>query len=622
MPRFVEGIYFFPDDRGRAIPSDESVSYVTLEVSPDAKRGIASSLRVAKGKPGTAAIKELGDNVFDWAVDTPDQTTKLHIILPSFNPQDASHDTLKVEGLWEKGMNLSGLQKMVTIGKPIEAAAIETEAEVAEDVSVVGLFGFGFKTAAIGAGNDVRVLAHARGEENQYEFNEPGYGDFRVPYSGVRPIKKTVAEDRECGKVSVAVSRLRLKKDEWPTREELADALAERYRPRLATEEVPFALQINHPVAPRDMIDKAGNFVKLPDRVIVTIAGGKKKLRRVLPLDYQLDPPDGEKLQAARTSEGEVVPFWIAEKGRDAKDTDPGLRYYLSGIMVYKGGLAGHETGDPRLSRVIGGVHADHVRDFGTEVLAISKSAGEVNRDAPAWRRMEAAVHDAIAPLIEQIKSRPSETVGSSRNLDIVLQNARKFADMAIAETLASGVLTQPMVAKATGEDIGQRLAKRGTGKTEGQTSEHLGIMGKRWEEQTGRTFPSVGSSPKIPRRRKGLVQEGRFVPFEAGDPRASTVAVEAGRKIIYVNERHPEVAHQLARMNSDPKAAEVNLGWLVATELVNHAVAELGLTDLQQVAAEIAKSRFAVGKLIREDPVVQMVENRPAPEARTKKKK
>lgn len=84
----------------------------------------------------------------------------------------------------------------------------------------------------------------------------------------------------------MAISRLRLKKEEWPTREELADALAERYRPRLATEEVPFALQINHRTAPRDMIDENGKLVELHDRVIVTIAGGKKKLRRVLPLDY------------------------------------------------------------------------------------------------------------------------------------------------------------------------------------------------------------------------------------------------------------------------------------------------------------------------------------------------
>lgn len=601
---------------------DEPVSYVTLEVSPDAKRGIASSLRVAKGKPGTAAIKELGDNVFDWAVDTPNQTTKLHIILPSFNPQDATHDTLKVEGWWEKGMNLKGLQKMVTIGKPIEAAAIEIEAEAAENVSVVGLFGFGFKTAAIGAGNDVQVLAHARGEENQYEFNEPGYGDFRVPYSGARPIKKTVADDKNCGKVTVAISRLRLKKEEWPTREELVYALAERYRPRLATEEVPFALQINDPVTPRDMIDKDGNVVKLHDRVIGTIAGGKKKLRRVLPLDYQLDPPEGEKLQAARTSEGEVVPFWIAEKGKDAKDIDPGLRYYLSGIMVYKGGLAGHETGDPRLSRVIGGVHADHVRDFGTEVLAISKSAGEINRDAPAWRRLEAAVYDAIAPFINQAKDRPSEAVGVSRSLDRVLQNARRFADMAIAETLASGVLTQPMVAKAAGEDTGQRPPKPGGGEVEGTPREKLGIRSRDWKDQARKTFPPAGSNPDIPRRRKGLVREGRFVSFEEGDPRATTIAEEAGRKVLFVNERHPEIAHRLAKMESDPQAAEVELGWIVANELVNHAVAELGLTDLQQVAAETAKSRFAVGELIRKDPVVQMVENRPPAATATKKKK
>lgn len=612
MPRFIEGI-----------PLDEPVSYVTLEVSPDAKRGIASSLRVAKGKPGTAAIKELGDNVFDWAVNTPDQTTKLHIILPSFNPQDATYDTLKVEGWWEKGMNLEGLQKMVTIGKPIKAAPIDTRAEVAEGVSAVGLFGFGFKSSTIGAGNDVRVLAHARGEEKQYEFNEPGYGDFRVPYSGNRPLKKTAAEDRECGRVTVAISRLRLKKEEWPTREELADALAERYRPRLATEEVPFALQINHRTAPRDMIDENGKLVELHDRVIVTIAGGKKKLRRVLPLDYKLDPPDGEKLQAARTPEGEAVPFWIAEKGRDAKDVDPGLRYYLSGIMVYKGGLAGHETGDPRLSRVIGGVHADHVIDFGTEVLAISKSAGEINRDAPAWRRMEAAIHDAIAPFIDQIKTRPGETVGVSRSLDRVLQNARRFADMAIAETLAGGVLTQPMVAKAAGDDTGQKPPKREGEKIGDVSGERLGIRGRNWENQARRTFPPAGSNPDIPRRRKGLVREGRFTPFEDGDPRATTIAEEAGRKIIFVNERHPEIAHRLAKMESDPQAAEVELGWLIANELVGHAVAELELTDLQQVAAETAKSRFAVGKLIREDPVVQMVENRlPLVSAGKKKKR
>lgn len=608
MPESLQSSHFLPDDRGAGKPEE----YVELIIdNADVKRAIASSLRVAGGKPGTAAIKELVDNIFDWADKTPNQTTQAIVTLPSFNQADRpSFDRLKVEGIYEEGMNVKGIQKAVTIGRPGRTGSDQTEIKSA----TVGYFGVGFQAATIGSGKHLLLVAKARGEGVQHTFNEPGYGDFQVTYSGKRPILTTDAPDKDCGRVDVTVSGLRLSKEEFPGRQELVREMAERYRPRIASEKVSFDRRANNRVSSREMIDKDGHPVKLHDKLVAFVSGGKKHVEQVLPLDYQLTPEGSEKLQVARTSKEEVVPFWIAEKGPGAKDVEPGLRYYLTGILIHHGGLAGHDKADPRLSRVIGGVHVDNVDDFAKEVISLSKSANQINKSAPSWTRVDKAIHEAISPYIEEIKRRPTETIQAPKGLDRVLQDARMFADMVIAETLTNGVVTRQNTTSSNGENRGQQRPRRSGEK---ETEEDLGINleGKKWEDQTGRTFPSAGSTSSIPRKRKGLVHEGRFISFEEGDPRVSTITAEAGRRILYVNDKHPEVSHLLAMMEADPEAARVALGWVIASELVTHAAIELELGDDRKTLEEITRGRFMVGNLVRQNPLTQMVEKRSTPE-------
>lgn len=616
MSEFLHGPHFLPDDRGTAGEPEE---YVELRIdNADVKRAIASSLRVAGGKPGTAAIKELVDNIFDWADKTPNQTTQAIVTLPGFNQADRpSFDRLKVEGIYEEGMDVKGIQRAVTIGRPGGTGLDQTEIKP----ETVGYFGVGFQAATIGSGKHLLLIAKRQGEKVQHTFNEPGYGDFQVTYSGKRPILTTDASDKDCGRVDITVSGLRLSKEEFPGRQELVRELAERYRPRIASEKVAFDRRANNSVSPREMINKDGKPVKLHDKLVVFVSGGKKHVEQVLPLNYQLTPEGSEKLQVTRTSEGEVVPFWIAEKGPGAKDVEPGLRYYLSGVLIHHGGLAGHDKSDPRLSRVIGGVHVNHVEKFAEEVISLSKSANQINKNAPSWIRVDDAIYKTIGPYIEEIKKRPTETVQAPKGLDRVLQDARMFADMVIAETLVNDVVTRPSTTSSNGENRGQQFPKRNGEKT---TREDLGINieGKKWEDQTGRTFPSAGSTSSIPRKRKGLVHEGRFISFEEGDPRVSTITTEAGRRILYVNDKHPEVSHHLAMMESDPEAARVALGWVIASELVTHAAIELELSDDGKTLEEITKARFMVGNLVRQNPLTQMVEKRPISEPPKQNKK
>lgn len=613
MPRFVEGIYFSPDDGSGATPELTSPlpqEYVNLRFDSQVKRAIGSALRVGRGKPGTAAVEELVDNIFDAVVVSPDQTTLAVVTLPSGNPRGYSWDKLRVEGLNEEGMDAEGLRTMLTVGKSTGKGA--------------ATYGIGAQEAMMGAGKDVVIVAKRRGDKIEYRFMEPGYGDPEVPYDGKRPIQSQVAADERIGRVDITVSSLHLRKEEFPGKAELVRELSERYGPRLVEEPVKFDRRAQYKAAPRNFIDAEGNPVRLHDRAVLFVVGSKKT-EQVFPPDYQLVPGCSQELQVTRTSEGEPVPFWIGEKKPEAKDVDPGFRYYVSGVQIHRGGLAGHETKDPRLQRLVGGVHGDGIKDFKQRVLALSKSAASINTNAPEWQRLEAAVHRAIGPLVEEIRQRPSETDAKvPRNLQQALQLARRIGDMAVAETIAVSTLTQGVVTKASGEaGRGQRPSMKKPG-SEPEGREGLGIQldGKPWVEQSGQTFPLPGSNSDIPRKRKGVVSDARTMPFGKEDSRISSVATEGTRKTLLLNADHDRVAHLLALMDIDPPDGLKEMTWLAAEELVAHAVAELGLSEPDQVFQKIADGRHAVARLMRKDATTQFIESRPPAAGGGKKKK
>lgn len=613
MPGLKEGIYFSSDDRSGAaseplppLPQE----YVRLRFDSQVKRAIASALRVSRGKPGTAAVEELVDNILDAAIVSPDQTTLAVVTLPSSNPKEYGRDRLRVEGIAEEGMDAEGLRTMLTVGKSTGKGA--------------ATYGIGAQEAIMGVGRDVTIVTKRRGDNVEYRFVEPGYGDPEVPYDGKRPIQSQVAPDKEVGRVDIMVSGLHLRKEEFPGKAELVRELSERYSPRLVEEPVKFDRRAKYRAAPRNSIDAEGNPVELHDKVVLFVVGGKKA-DQVFPPDYQLEPGYSQELQITRTSKGEWVPFWIGEKKPEAKDVDPGLRYYVSGIQIHKGGLAGHETKDPRLQRLVGGVHGDGIDDFKRQVLALSKSAASINTHAPEWQRLEAAVHQAISPLIAEISRRSSETDAKTpRNLQQALHLARRIGDMAVAETIAASVLTQGVVTRASGEaGRGQRPSVKKPGdETEGREGLGIRLDGKPWTEQSGQTFPPPGSSPDIPRRRKGVVHDARTMPFGKQDPRISSVSTEGTRRTLLLNADHDRVAHLLALMDIDPPEGLKEMTWLAAGELVAHAVAELGLSEPDQVFQKIAEGQHAVAKLMRQDATTQFIENRPPAAGGGKKKK
>lgn len=616
MPRFVEGIYYSQVDRLGA-PSEPPPplpqEYVSLRFDSQVKKAIGSALRVGSGKPGTAAVKELLDNILDAAVVSPNETTIGITTLPGSSPKDSNYDRLRVEGIREEGMDAEGLRTMLTVGKSTGKGA--------------ATYGIGSQEAIMGAGGNVVIVTKRRGDRVEYKFEEPGYGDPEVPYDGKRPIQSQVAEDQEVGRVDITISRLHLHREEFPGKAELVRELSERYGPRLVEEPVKFDRRIKYGAAPRNFIDAEGNPVKLHDRVVLFVSGGRKT-EQVFPPDYQLEPGYSQELQITRTSEGEPVPFWIGEKKPEAKDVEPGLRYYVGGIQIHRGGLAGHETKDPRLQRLVGGVHGDDIEDFKRRVLTLSKSATSINTHAPEWKRLEAAVYQAISPLIDEIRQRPSDAdVRVPKKLEQALLLARRIGDMAIAETLAVAVLTQGVItAKASGEaGGGQRPSIKKPGdKPKGREKLGIQLDGKPWAEQSGQTFPSPGSNPNIPRRRKGVVNAAKTMAFGKEDPRIYSVSEEGDRKTLLLNSDHDRVAHLLALMDeADPLEGLKEVTWLAAESLGMHAVAELGLKDPDLVHKLETEVRHKVAKLMRQDPTTKFIETRlPAVTDKTKKKK
>lgn len=587
-----------PPDELRSIPQEADTppqEYVELVFDSRVKRAIASAIRLGRGKPGTTALLELGDNIFDWAITDPEQTTMAVFHLPSWNPRDLTFDRVRVESSFEQGMDAEKLRMMLKIGKSEDKGS--------------GSFGIGAQAALMGLGKDVELTTKAKGSKFEYRFNEPGYGDYEVAYEGKRPISTQKVDDVDVGRVDIIIKRLRLNEGEIPTKAELVRAIAERYRPRIAPERLKFDRRKTYPVAPRRMIDQTGAPIELHDQTIVFVSGSKKT-EQVVPFDYHLDPQYSEALRVAKTVEGEVVPFWVGEKAAEAKQVDTGLRYYISGVLIHKGGLAGHDEKDTRLSRVVGEVHADHVRGFKDEVLSLSKSATKINTDAAPWIRLERAVGDAINPFISGLLTRETEKDQFLPPSVIkAIQDGKRLADSVIGELLSSEILSGgeiPLKDRVVvrGQKVPQSRQREG-----GLTGDSLGVLGKLWEEQQAKTTLPKDADSAVRRKRVGAIaDEIKLIAFEDGDNRQYLVRKEENQKIMMVNTGHDALKWILTVGQISQEQGALAMKGYIAEQLITEATVRYGGKDVEDFLSQLMEGKQAVWQLVRQDQAAKQI--------------
>ncbi len=628
-----------PDDRTPAgVLESTRIQIIKLKFEGGAKESIASALRGGRYSPGTNGIIELGMNILDHAITTPDQTTQAVITLPNPDTHQPTHDIVKVEGLFEEGMGPLDFNDALAAG-----------AGKKREKKGSAAWNFGLKESLWLWGLNALVLATKRGSSEMIVFDEPGFGDPEVEYSGEREVPvfdlsqetgvKRVREilskfetlagyrlpDQDEGRVDIVASGLKLTPEQQPKRMDVVHAAEEMFRPRLVTEQLKLDRANLHPnLAPRIFTNNKGEPIKLHDRVAVWVIGGSKKgAYQVMPPDFHLDKGYTENLRVARTTADEVVPYWLGEKKPEAKHLDPGVRIYTNGQLLFKDYFVGHDKDQPNLSRLIGEIHVDYITGFTRQVTSLSKAVNKPNTDAAEWQRMETAVKSDAREFFDALLTRVLEqepTIDLSINR--IFDEGRKMADQALGLLAQSGILDQEILAGlGKGEAEGQ---KPGGGERKGGTTpKRTGVKIKKWDQQAGETFPTPEASSKIPRRRKGGVSKVDMTSFSPGDPRVSVIIEEHDQRVLRVNKLHPDVAHALALRPSDEAESNVRLGWIAATELVRHAIMDHGGEDTEDILGKLIEGTYEVGKIMRTSPLAAVVEHRtPVPKIKTGGKK
>lgn len=581
--------------------SPEQREYVKLVVTGPFKDSAVTVFRDGMFPSVIQAMLEGSDNIVFARNRLGGKTTQV-----IFN---VAPDRISISGIGESGMDNEGLKKMFRVG--------ETTGEGGNTRGV------GVKFMAWALAFDLQVIAKKEGDPNEWTFDESGFGDPKVDYSGNRPITSRLVSDQDIGRVDTILTDLKVKEKDMPGGAQLRRALGEVYRPLLAGEEVKFNRAGNPKLTPRKIINREGNPELANDRFVGWVISGKKA-KQAFPLEIPLQDGCTEDLKIAVVedeggdeSQPELIPYWIGQKDTSnplAALVDPGIRLYYDGRLIQKReGLGVIDFRDPRLSQVVGEAHVDYVKGI-KDGLMMNKSHG-IAEDSSAWQRAKSALAQAVFPYIEELKKKPMKpTLAFSNELFQVLAKSKRFMSIVMGDILSDEVIAENLMhGGRLGVTHGQTPPVRsGTQEDVRDSIEPLGVQGKTWNDQEARTFPGRKSDPQIPRRRKGLAHEINLRDFEAGDKRFSAMVIDGSgssqRRTIQINSAHPDIQGIFEESQVNPDDAAYHLLTLVNRELAHYMAKEAGKEDQEAVERFMVEATYALGSLALQDPTLDKI--------------
>lgn len=580
---------------------------VELRFAPEIKRSIGSVFLEGMHRPAVMALGEGIDNVVDARIKDGTVSTTVHL--------SRGDDRISILGMHELGMGPEGIQQLVSLGT--------TEGKG------IGVRGIGAEAMAFYLAEDLKIIAKKAGDPFEWTFEDKGYGETTTEYAGERVIDPRQVADADVGRVETILTRLKLDQKDLPGGAELRAALGERYRPLLPPEDCELPVERSKKIVlpPRRTVNTQGNIVDVPDRVAMFVTY-KKKTEQVRPKPKPLRSEYSETLRVATTNEGEPIGYWIGEVDRGSPGgmkVDPGFDVFFDGRLVRKREFFRHDAHHPSLNNLVGEVHIDHTHGI-KDALMINKAQG-VSSDSPAWQRVVSAMNKEIAPFIDQLRQRPAAIDPRLPNsLTDISQRARLTIAAALGEIVEDPeILAALLGAPAAGETTGQRPPHRGADRNANPPGP-LGIEGKDWKEQQGRTVPAPDADPSIPRRRKGFIDDVRFTPFRGGDTRRSAVVEEqrgsSMRRVLEVNTDHLKFQLLLLVMQKYPHAGTALFEQYLDEEGVRHAALELGGDKAELVRKFEEQGVFAAGRLVLDGPSATMLKIQPDAAELAKKKK
>lgn len=598
-----------------SILNEETVperQFVKLRFDPRIKESIGSVFLEGHFRPAMNGLNELPDNGLDSRHATQGEpATTIHVA--------RGDDRLSVAVFHEDGMGPDELQALVSLGT--------TEGKG------IGVRGMGAEAAAFYVARDMKVIAKKEGESVEWELDVKGFGDITEEYGGKRVVDPRSVKDVAVGRVETILTRLKLPANELPGGAEMRAAFGKKYRPLLPPADEPASLvrgAENH-VSPRKVVDRQGNIVDAYDRVVMVVTH-KKKAERVVPEPIPLQEGYDEKLRVVWTegTDGnpEPIGYWMGEVDRarpDGQKVDSGARVYFDGRLVRAREWFGHDSRHAALRNVVGEVHIDHIRGIKSRLM-INKAQG-VSTSSPEWQRVSSAMHEEIAPFLDELKAKPLDVDPRLPiALEPILAAARLCADSVLGDMLTDDEVLAEMLGQAIhGVSQGQRRPH--PGEEHGGNREKLNIKGKPWDEQDAQTPVTSDADPTIPRKRRGFLS-GKIEVRDLGPevPRSSILesaaGTQEGRRLV-LNAGFPTIQDFFELYRKDPDVGKWLLETYTALEIVDHAAEEIGGNNVEIIKRYREEGRYRVGKLMHNDQYLAMVRMRPnASELEKKKKK
>lgn len=574
--------------KGRGDGEKPGDDFVKLRFSSRAKETFASVFLNGRYAPSTQALIEFTDNSVGYRSRDRQHATTIHVDL------DETRDKIRIIDYGGLGADRNGIKFFFGIG--------DTKYQG------IGQYGGGAKFAAFHFGNDFEIRAKKASEPIEYSTKIERFGDPTTPYKGQYPLNQTPSSwDTDKGRFEVIIRKLKnLEQLQLPSRGYLKRALGEVYRPLLARKQDGFQDRELPELPTRTVVDAKGNFHQVNDRVSITISK-KRQSEEVEPLPIPLLPQYSEyNIQIAETPEGEKMWYWAGEMdlSNDAsKKVEPGIRFYYDGRLITVD-YCGFDKKDYRLSGLTGEVHLDHVKGI-KEQLSVNKSGG-VNQRSDQWQRVRVTMHEALAPLIEQMRDK-SVTGPKERPafLDKVMKDVKNAGDIGLMNLEKTGVVDPEFRESLVGETKGQRHRSKveHTG-TVDKDEKKPGRRGTPWDEQQKRTIPDIDINEAYNRPRKSYIHNFELEEHPDQEQKVSFIQnrESEGKKgverILIINNANPTV--QLAFKEGDLASA-----LLLTGEYAEHLARE-GSPTLEEYPNIREALRFQMDKVIFAKPEYQ----------------
>lgn len=479
----------------------------------------------------------------------------------------------------------------------------------------IGKFGFGLPSAMWRLRpTSGQLVIKAPHEAVEYVTDLTEYADITIPLhnSRIRTFQRPVGteEDLEQARFSMQLNNIDEKVMKELQTDAIYEAIAERYAPTLSVSQED---QIQTPRYNPETRQWYTSFNQVVIRLHEITPEGARRQRIIRPghIDLEVGQDDERRytpndlsnfVGIADDGTDFQMPFWagVMEKPAvaQARETDPGMRFYYDGILLAKDELLGRgrrsEEGDI-LRQLYGEFYVDAYPDI-RDALRINK-ASSIDWRRGGSRIMREVAYEALVSygIIDYVRSRREQKRTEASRPTFLREAASKAH--AILHTVFTQLVNEHIFDEEFLElcliELGQREPVPTNNHDDpGVDPQPTGTtrVGVKWPDQQPRTLLPEDAAENRPRKRFGVYHDVQYAPLGQDPKIVSQLQINQGRTILILNDDNPFVRY--ARLQDkvflyrDPKASPYHSTLLIAEQIAQHLLD----TYMEGLPSEISK--------------------------------